>query len=84
MNSNDDLTTQILNSLSALPADDQVEVILAVIGAALKQMSVFRILEIRAEIAQELSSEVPLVQAALNVIDGQIALREIAGDDVWR
>ena len=84
MNSNDDLTSQILNSLSALPAEDQVEMILAVIGAALKHMSVLRILEIRAQIAQDLSPAVPLVGAALDLIDGQLALREIAADEAWR
>lgn len=84
MDSNDDLTSQILNSLSALPAEDQAEIILAVISAALKNMSVYRILEIRTEISAELSATVPLVAAALDLIDGQIALREIGGDDEWR
>jgi hypothetical protein len=84
MESNEDLTSQILNSLSALPAEDQVEIILAVISAALKNMSVFRILEIRAEIAVELNTSLPLVRAALDLIDGQIVLREIAGDEAWR
>lgn len=80
----DDLTSQILNSLSALPAEDQAEVILAVISAALKNLSVYRILEIRAEVAEELNPAIPVVGAALDLIDGQIALREIAGDEAWR
>jgi hypothetical protein len=84
MNSNEDLTSQILNSLSALPAEDQAEVILAVISAALKGMTVFRILEIRTEIAGELNPNLPLVRAALELIDGQVALREIAEDENWR
>jgi hypothetical protein len=84
MNSNEDLTSQILNSLNALSAEDQAEVILAVISAALKGMSVYRILEIRGEIAAELNVAIPLVRAALEVIDGQIALREIGGDETWR
>lgn len=84
MNSNEDFTSQILNSLNALSAEDQAEVILAVIGAALKSMSVYRILEIRGEIAAELNASIPLVRAALELIDGQLALREIAGDDPWR
>ena len=84
MNSNEDLTSQILNSLSALPAEDQAEVILAVISAALKGMTVVRILEIRTEIAGELNPNLPLVRAALELIDGQVALREIAEDENWR
>jgi hypothetical protein len=80
----DDLTTQILNSLSSLPAEAQAEVILAVISAALKNMTIYRILEIRTEIALELNTAVPLVQAALELIDGQIMLREIAGAEAWR
>jgi hypothetical protein len=84
MDSEDDLTTRILSALNDLPAEDQIEVILAVIGAALKNMSVYRILAVRAEIAGELVATVPLVAAALDLIDGQIALREISGDDDWR
>lgn len=84
MNSNEDITSQILNSLNALPAEDQAEVILAVISAALKGMSVYRILEIRGEIAAELNAGIPLVRAALEIIDGQLALREICGDEAWR
>lgn len=84
MDANDDLTSQILNSLNELSAEDQAEVILAVISAALKVMSVYRILEIRAEIVVELNPAVPLVQSALELIDGQLALRDIAGDEAWR
>ena len=84
MDANDDLTSQILNSLNELSAEDQAEVILAVISAALKVMSVYRILEIRGEIVDELNSGVPLVRSALELIDGQLMLREIAGDEEWR
>jgi hypothetical protein len=84
MDAHDDLTSHILNSLSSLPAADQAEVILAVISAALKGMSLYRILEIRAEIAIELNHSVPLVSTALDLIDGQLALREIGGDEAWR
>lgn len=84
MEPEDDITSKILNSLSALPSEDQAEVILAVISAALKHMSVYRILEVRSEIAEELCACIPVVSAALQVIDGQIALREIAGGERWR
>lgn len=84
MEPDDDITSRILESLSDLSADDQADVILMLVNAALKSMSVYRILEIRAEIETELSSAVPLVRAALDLIDGQLMLREIAGDDPWR
>lgn len=84
MDSHDDLTTHILNSLNSLPREDQVQVILAVISAALKNLTVYRILEVRVEIAMELDPNLPLVRAALELIDGQMALREIAGDEAWR
>lgn len=84
MDTHDDLTTRILTALSDLPTEDQTEIILAVISAALKNMSIYRILEVRAEIAVELVPSVPLVATALELIDGQIALREIAGEERWR
>ena len=84
MDFQDDLTTRILSALNDLPAGDQTEIILAVVSAALKNMSIYRILEIRAEIAVELAPTIPLVAAALEVIDGQVALREIAGEERWR
>jgi hypothetical protein len=84
MDADDDLTSRILSALSDLPAEDQTEVILAVIGAALKNMSLYRILEVRAEITCELAATIPLVSATLDLIDGQVALREIAGAEVWR
>ena len=84
MDYQDDLTTRILSALNDLPAEDQTEIILAVVSAALKNMTIYRILEIRAEIAVELATSVPLVAAALDLIDGQVALREIAGEERWR
>jgi hypothetical protein len=84
MDAEDDLTSRILSALSDLPAEDQPDVILAVISAALKNMSVFRILEVRAEITCELATTIPLVSATLDLIDGQLALREIADAEVWR
>ncbi len=84
MNSNDDLTSQIIQSLGALPPEDQTEVILGVINAALKGMSIYRVLQVRMDIANELDPEIPLVTTALEVIDGHIALREISGSRGWR
>lgn len=84
MDSENDITARILESLSSLSADEQNEAILAVISAAIKSMSIYRILEVRAEIIAELDGGLPVVRATLDMIDGQIALRDIAGDDRWR
>ncbi|HUR57773.1 MAG TPA: hypothetical protein VM029_08685 [Opitutaceae bacterium] len=84
MDSSDDITSRILESLGALSAEEQAEAIIAVISSAIKGMSVYRILEIRSEIVAELDPSLAVVDAALNLIDGQLAVREIGGDDVWR
>lgn len=84
MDSENDITARILESLSSLSAEEQNEAILAVISAAIKSMSIYRILEVRSEIIAELDGSLPVVRGTLEMIDGQIALREIAGDDGWR
>ena len=84
MDSNDDMTSRILASLAALPLHEQADAISALIGSVIKEMPHERILEIRSEIATELDSRIPVVQATLDLIDGQLALREIAGSATWR
>ncbi len=80
----DDLASEILSSLSALPPEEQAEVILSLISASLKNMTIYRILEVRDEIVTELDSSLEIVQMALDLIDGQMALREISGPAGWR
>lgn len=84
MDSPEDITSRILESLGDLSAEEQAEAIVGVISATIKGMSVYRILEIRAEIMSELDATFPVVEAALNLIDGQLAVREIGGDELWR
>ena len=84
MDSHDDMTSRILASLAALPLHEQADAISALIGSVIKEMPQDRILEIRDEIANELDARIPVVQATLDLIDGQLALREIAGSAVWR
>lgn len=84
MNPNDDMTSRILASLAALPLHEQADAIGALIGSVIKEMPRDRILEIRDEIANELDARIPVVQATLDLIDGQLALREIAGEEIWR
>ncbi len=84
MDSPEDITSRILDSLGALSAEEQAEAIIAVISTAIKGMSIYRILEIRAEIVAELDPSLPVIDTALNLIDGQLAIREISGDELWR
>lgn len=84
MDAHKDMTARILASLAALPMNQQADAIGALIGSVIKEMPRDRILEIRAEIADELDERIPVVGATLDLIDGQLALRDIAGDENWR
>lgn len=84
MHSDEHLTERILSSLAGLSAEEQADAVLALIGTAVKTMTIFRLVEIRQEIVRDLDNALPLVSAALDIIDGQIALREIAGEEDWR
>jgi hypothetical protein len=84
MEPNDDITSRILLPLSTLGPKKQNRALDELIGKPIKGMSIYRILEIRSAIATALDADLPIVNAALNLIDGQIALREIAPGEGWR
>jgi hypothetical protein len=84
MERNDDIASRIIASIAALPLREQTDAIHALISEALKQMPLETIYEIRAEIRDQFPDEVPIVRSTLNLIDGQLALREIAGAAIWR
>jgi hypothetical protein len=84
MGSNDDIASRIIATIAALPLHEQTDAIHALISGALKQMSLETIYEIRAEISDQFRNEIPIVRSTLNLIDGQLALREIAGSSIWR
>jgi hypothetical protein len=84
MDSHDDIAARILASIAALPLHEQADAIHALIGGALKEMPLASIWEIRAEIASQFPDDIPIVQSTLDLIDGQLALREIAGRSRWR
>ena len=84
MGSNDDISSRILASIAALPLHEQADAIHALIGSALKQLPIETIYEIRTEIVDQFPEEIPIVLSTLNLIDGQLALREIAGAAIWR
>jgi hypothetical protein len=80
----DDDIAAIIASITALPLHQQADAIHAMIGAALKQMPLEVIHQVRAEIMQHFTVELPIVRSTLELIDGQLALREIAGSFIWR
>jgi hypothetical protein len=84
MEPKDDIASRILASIAALPLHEQADAIHALIGSALKQMPIETIYEIRAEIMGQFSEDIPIVQSTLDLIEGQLALREIAGAAIWR
>lgn len=84
MDPNDDIASRIIASIAALPLREQTDAIHALISEALKQMPLETIHEIRAEIRSQFPDEIPIVRSTLDLIEGQIALREIAGSAVWR
>ena len=84
MRPDDDIAARILASIASLPAEEQAEAIHALIACALKQMPVDAIHEIHAEICSQFPPEIPIVQSTLDLIEGQLALREIAGSSFWR
>ena len=84
MRLNDDMAVRILASIAALPPHEQEDAIHVLISVALKQMPLEAIHSIRAEITGEFPDTIPIVRSTLDLIDGQIALREIASGAIWR
>ena len=84
MERDDDITSRIIASIAALPLHEQADAIHALISGALKQMPLETIHEIRAEIQDQFPEEITIVRTTLDLIDGQLALREIAGACIWR
>ena len=84
MNHTDNIASRILSTIAALPLEQQAQAIHSLIGSALKQMPLESILAMRAEISSEFDHGIAIVGSTLNLIDGQLALREISGAEIWR
>lgn len=84
MDAPDDVPRHMLMSLAAMPECEQAELLRAAIGAAMKQMSIYRVLDLRQRLLAEFDCDNPTVRSTLEMIDGQIALREISGGAGWR
>ncbi len=73
-------------AIAALPPEEQANAVHSVLSGVIKPMPLDALLEVRSEIAGMLETQpLDIVRSTLDMIDGQIALREIAGgDDDWR
>lgn len=84
MDSPNDIASRIMAAIAALPLHEQAEAIHALISSSLKQMPLESILQMREEIASQFPEEVPIVSSTLDLINGHLALRQIAGRELWR
>jgi hypothetical protein len=77
---NDDIAARILASIASLPLAEQAAAIASLVNAALQQMPNETIREIRAEIMDQFRDQlhIPVVRDTLDLIDGCLALRQIA------
>ncbi|PTX96386.1 hypothetical protein [Opitutus sp. ER46] len=72
-------------AIASLPPEEQTDAVHAVLSGVIKQMPWSALLDVRAEIAAMFEDEhLEIVRTTLDMIDGQMALREIAGDATWR
>jgi hypothetical protein len=84
MDADDRFTSDILAALSCLPFEQQAEGLRTAVSDALKHMSTQRLEATRRRIAGELDETLPVVRGILEMIDGQLALREVAAGAYWR
>lgn len=80
----DDINASLFAALSALPLPGVGDEMRLSIACAIKEMTVYRILELRQRIVADLDSDIPAVADTLDLIDGQLVLRELGGDAGWR
>jgi hypothetical protein len=79
-----DFTSRIMAAISALPVEQRAEAIHVILSDMLKDLSIESILQMREEVRQQFDEDIPIIRSALDLIEGQLALREIAGSANWR
>ncbi len=85
MNWDDDIASRLMAAIAALPPEEQTDAVHAVLSGVIKQMPLEALMGVRSEIAQMFEDEqLDIVETTLDMIDGQLALREISGSDAWR
>jgi predicted lipid carrier protein YhbT len=81
----DEIASRLMAAIAALPPDEQSEALQAVLSDLIKQMPTDALVDMRSEIAARFVDEdLEIVAVTLDMIDGQMALREIAGSADWR
>lgn len=70
--------------VNSLPPEQAHAFTLEVCGAAMKELPVETLRQIRTDILAQLDPNLDIVKDTLDMIDGQIALREIGGEEQWR
>jgi hypothetical protein len=81
----DQIASRLMAAIAALPPEEQSDALQAVLSGLIKQMPIISLLEMRAEIeARFVEDDLEIVRTTLDMIDGQMALREIGGDEEWR
>jgi hypothetical protein len=85
MNWDEDIASRLMAAIASLPPEEQTDAVHAVLSGVIKQMPLDALFDVRAEIAQMFEDEqLDIVRTTLDMIDGQIALREIGGNAQWR
>lgn len=85
MNWDEDIASRLMAAIAALPPEEQTDAVHAVLSGVIKQMPLDALFDVRAEIAGMFEDEhLEIVQTTLDMIDGQIALREISEGEEWR
>jgi hypothetical protein len=84
MDTDDQMTSDMLAALACLPFEKQAEGMREAVSDTLKHLSTWRLREIHRRIEAELDDSIPAVRATLEIIEGQLALREIAEGSYWR
>ena len=85
MNWDEDIASRLMAAIAALPPEEQTDAVHAVLSGVIKQMPLEALLDVREEIAGMFEDEqLDIVRTTLDMIDGQIALREIGGSAGWR
>lgn len=81
----EDIASQLMAAIAALPPEEQLDAVHVVLSNLIKPMPLDALHEMRAEIETRFEGEdLEIVHTTLDMIDGQIALREIAGAAKWR
>jgi len=73
---------KILRRMEHVPPEEQMEQMYVLLEAALRQMDRATVLEFRASVSRTAGRREPVAGSVLDLIDGHLVLREIAGGSI--